>query len=112
MTEAPLWNEDPQFWITLDELVASSWMPFKAFLEAVQKHDDEFNIVTQAILFGGLGNFMRVYSVSRGEGLTPTESFNKAVATIGQDSRVLQVMQQGANRVVDSKVEAMKEGEE
>ena len=102
-------QDDEQFWLALDNFVNSAWLPYKLLNEVILEHESELDITISALVLGGLGNFVRSYAIMRSEGLSPQESFSIALTSVQSDHRVQTMLQVGANRLVDSKVEQIKE---
>ena len=107
MTE---WHEDEQVWDALDLAVEAVWLPLKDLLDLLHEHRDELEPQSSAFLFGGLGQFVRVYATRRGESNTPVQAYVDAMAAVQNDRRIQTVFQQAAEEAVDARVKEMKEG--
>ena len=107
MTET--WAENEELWEALDLLVSESWLPLKELLDIAFEHRDEFQMFSTALLFGGVGTFVRVYHECRSEANTPQQSFGEAMGAVQADRRMQAVFQQATNQVIDAQVERMGE---
>jgi len=107
MTEIA-WNDDVLFWESLDSFVAIAWLPFNELIDVLHEHQSEMDEPTKAILFAGMGGFMRVYARQRQEGQDPLVAFNAAMNTVHHDRRVQAVFGAAANQVVDNAVQNLK----
>jgi hypothetical protein len=102
------WQDDLLFWQSLDHFVEVAWLPLKELLDVLHEHEDEMDPPAKAFIFGGIGQFMRVYATRRSEANTPVQAFNDAMHTVHNDRRVQAVFAGAANQMVDSAVENLK----
>ena len=107
MTSEPGWAEDPEFWATLDQASVDAWPSLKQFLDVTFEHQHELPLVSQALLFGILGGFVKSYVEARAELNEPPEALEMAMAAVMQDRRVQQMMKGGIDQTIDRKVEGM-----
>jgi hypothetical protein len=107
-----MWSDNPLFWESLDSLVQNAWRPLKEFLDVCREHEDEFTLQTNALLFGGLGTFVRKYAMMRADLNSHQVAFEQALIACHSDHRMRAMMGQAADMMVDNAVEKMKEGNE
>jgi len=101
------WDDDEQIWTALDEFVAASWLPLKELLDCAFEHQAEYQPVTSALLFGGLGTFVRVYHERRSESNSPQQAFIDAMQSVQADRRVQSVFQTATESAIDNKINRM-----
>jgi len=103
------WQDDPKFWIALDDLTSIAWQPLLDLLNVLHEHTDTLPFQSQAFIFGGLGKFVGTYTNMRDELNNHENSFFHAMNAISQDKRMLKLQEMTANQLVDSKVDKFKE---
>ena len=107
-----MWSENSQFWDNLDHLIQTSWLPLKEFIDVAKEHEDEFTLQTNALLFGGLGTFVRTYARMRSDMNDHQTSFHSALIAVHSDHRMRMMIGEATNMMVDQTIDRMKEGNE
>ena len=102
-----LWSDDERFWDALDEATSAAWLPLKEFLDVVFDHQDELPLISQALLFGILGGFVKEYVEARGELNDPPVALEMALSNVMNDRRVQSMMKGGIDQTIDNHVEGM-----
>lgn len=106
------WQQDPKFWIALDDLTNIAWQPLLDLLNVLHEHTEDLPLQSQAFIFGGLGKFVGTYKQMRDELNNHDNSFFHAMSAVAQDRRMMKLQELTAQQMVDAKVEKFKEAQE
>tara|TARA_Y100001973_G_C5207316_1_gene342517 strand:- start:3461 stop:3787 length:327 start_codon:yes stop_codon:yes gene_type:complete len=106
------WENDPKFWLALDDFTHTAWTPMLDLLNVLHEHTETLPFQAKAFLFGGFGKFVMTYKKSRDELNSPENSFYLAMNAIAQDSRMKRLHEMTAQQMVDNKVAQFKEANE
>ena len=102
------WEQDPKFWLALDDLTDIAWTPLLDLLNVLHEHADTLPVQAQAFIFGGLGKFVGTYKQMRTDLNNHENSFFHAMNAVAQDRRMMKLQELTAQQMVDSKVEKFK----
>jgi len=101
------WTDDEMVFDTLDDLMVNSWVDFKNFMDAMAEHRTEFEMVFQALLFGGLGQLVVAYNEARAETNTPQQSLGIAIENVMGNPLFQTLVANSAGNMIDKVVEGM-----
>ena len=105
------WSDDPQFWDRLDDFCKAAGIPFRDLAQTLFKYDSQMDANISAMLFGGVGEFLKAYSTSRFQGLEAMESFKEGMKAVHNNPRMKRMFEGMTVQAVDGKVTDMKGGE-
>lgn len=101
------WSKDKEFWDALDNLVSHGGLPLKNFLDVLHGYRENLDPIAKGILFGGVGEFFKVYTQMRRDTNTPIQSFEAACEAVQSNRLMQQFMSSAVEQVVDNTVDKM-----
>lgn len=106
MTEGK-WNEDPELWVCLDEMMKNVKPDLNRFLTILYKYQSDLDLLGNAVMFGGIGKLVLMYNQFRIEN-EPEQSLAMAFKEMHNDRRVQQLIGHAVNTAIDGKVSQMR----
>tara|TARA_R100001594_G_scaffold62118_3_gene96414 strand:+ start:309 stop:629 length:321 start_codon:yes stop_codon:yes gene_type:complete len=103
------WNENEELWSALDDLMMNCKDDLNKFLGILHQHQNELDMLGQAIMFGGIGKLVLMYNQFRTE-YEPEIALALAFKEMHSDRRVQTLIGHSVNMAIDARVENMKEG--
>tara|TARA_R110000823_G_scaffold274141_2_gene393099 strand:+ start:2873 stop:3187 length:315 start_codon:yes stop_codon:yes gene_type:complete len=99
------WEDNPLLWEKLDDFLINSAGDAKNFLDVLYEHESEIHPMLKGILFGGFGQLIMSYNVSRTELNEPNMSLALALEKVMSNPLFGQVMAANITNVIDKTVE-------
>lgn len=101
------WSDDPRFWDRLDKFAKDAGLDFKRLADVLFEYNNQLDPHIAAMLFGGVGSFLKTYNLHEGE---PREKFGMAMRAVHENPRMQKLFSGMTMEAIDSKVENMQRG--
>jgi|TARA_R100001244_G_scaffold97718_1_gene73098 hypothetical protein len=103
------WYENSEVWESLDDLILNMWPAVDRLFSELLNHQDEFQLHTRALLFGGIGQFCASYVEARNSGKSEIESYELSAGDVLTNPTMQKMLQSLMNNMVDGVVANMEE---